>query len=124
MTEPTPTPNFAAWSSTIGALPTAVLSPVADPVIRAAFDLILLREEMLAVRQEAITRRLDSQPEDLAASLIPTLRAEISEGLAKAYLAGYQAACSLTGAAVATPCTLCALAGGEGCSYGCAGPTS
>lgn len=127
MSEPTLTPNFAAWSSILGALPTAVLSPVTDPVLRGWLELILLRQEALATHEEAIVRRLDSQPDALAASLIAVIRAEISEGLAKAYLAGYQAACSLASGVTytvtypATPCTLCR---GEGCSYGCAHPTS
>ena len=90
-----PTPALAGWSSIPGALPTAVLAPITDPVLRGWLELILLRQEVLAVHQEAIVRRLAALPEDLAGSLIASLRSEVSEGLAKAHLAGRQGACSL-----------------------------
>jgi hypothetical protein len=84
-----PTPNFASWSSIIGALPTAILPAITDPVLRGWLELILLRQEVTHVACDAIVRRLDSLPEALAASLIA------GEGPAGAPRAGYQAACSL-----------------------------
>lgn len=96
MSEPRETPQFAAWSSSIGGLPTSILPPVTDPVLRGWLELILLRQEVIAVELEALTRRLSTLQGALAASLIDELRVElrreISEGLAKAALQGRQAA--------------------------------
>ncbi len=129
-----PTPNFAGWTSILGPLPTSILPRLADPALQGVIDLILLRQETLAVNQDAIVRRLAALPTAVAASLIPLLSGERSEGLAAAYLAGCQAARSeqtytlLTPAegpeaygATVAPCTLCERAGGTGCGGRCRG---
>lgn len=120
----------AGWASLAGPLPTSVLAPVADPALQARLELLHARQDALAARVAIIARRLADLPDELREALIAPLRGEISEGLAKAHLAGRQAAvsaqsCTLVGCigegpeiygvTLAPPCTLCAAAGGEGC---------
>lgn len=91
MSEPRTTPQLSGWSSSIGSLPTSILPPVTDPVLRGWLELILLRQECIQVELDALNRRLSTLQGALAASLIADLRAEISEGLAKAALQARQA---------------------------------
>lgn len=100
-----PDPAQSGWTSVVGPLPTSVLPRPEDLTVARWLDLIHTRQDVLAERVATIARALAALPEDLAASLIIATRREMSEGLARAHLAGRQGA-------VPAPCSLCR---GEGC---------
>lgn len=92
---PVTEPAESGWTSAVGPLPASVLPRSTDPIIAAWLDLIHARQDVLAERLSTIVGALAALPEDLAGSLLPLLRGEVGEGLAKALLHGRQGACSL-----------------------------